>query len=209
MNRRTLLKMLSLAGAGSLVAGLSLWRSAPAAYFLITAHPEADRARLLRLAGYAHAGASSVTATPIAPSAQDLALLVGGVLVDPGRSGAVPPELATFVQAMRARKTPGHVLLAIEPEAPAAGAAVVFECDGVVVEQIALDKNYRRIELPGALGQTVFQLRDGRLSVTEASCRHQLCRKMSGHTAGKIICAPNRLVATITGSPVGVDAVTG
>ena len=87
---------------------------------------------------------------------------------------------------------------------------VVFEHDGQVCDQIPLHDNFARIEMPGLLGPTVFTLQDGRLSVVTSSCRHQLCKKMGARAGGRIICAPNRLVATLPRpASMGLDAVTG
>jgi hypothetical protein len=110
---------------------------------------------------------------------------------------------------VRARTTPGTVLLTVEAPRPHGGDTIVLASDGRTCEHVDPRRTYGRIVIPGALGPMVFQLRDGRLSVVEASCRHALCRKMGARASGRILCAPNRVVATLPGSQARLDAWTG
>ena len=55
----------------------------------------------------------------------------------------------------------------------------------------------------------VFEIKDGRLSVSYTDCPNRQCQKMGsvGSSGGSIICAPNRVSATVEGG--GIDAFTG
>lgn len=196
-----------LVGAAAATGGLARWATAAPrpSYFLITDTPDADRLALYRAAGAAR---WHVTTTPIEAAAQDLSLLVEGAVVDPTRNAHVARPVATFAHDVRRRSRPGRFLLTLEP-APATDDAATFSYDGRIVDRVRLDRNYDRIEMPGVMGPTVFRLHDGHLSVVTSSCRHELCRKMGTRASGKIICAPNRLVATLPGRPGLIDAVTG
>lgn len=211
MDRRKLLKMISLAGVGSLMAGASCWHreATRPSYFLITAQPDADRERLLRLAGLARVASLNVTTSPIQPAGQDLSIFCQGRLLDPAQDEAVARPMANFAQELRARPRRGHVLLAIEPTPPRPADVVTFEHDGVVIDRISLRKNYTHIDVPGEQGPTVFRLREGKLWVVASSCRHELCKKMGARATGAFICAPNRLVATLPSTPGVMDAITG
>ena len=210
MNRRQLLKTLALAGLTPWMASVVPWSPAPryASAFLITGRPAQDLPRLLRLLGLDPA-AAHIARTPMQPAPQDLSLLHHGSLVDPLTPG-VPAPLAGFAAELRARAQPGTMLLSVEPRQETPRDVVVFEHDGQVYDQIPLHHTFARIEMPGVLGPTVFTLQEGRLSVVASSCRHQLCKKMGARAGGRIICAPNRLVATLP-RPASVrwDAVTG
>lgn len=211
MNRRQALKTLT-------VAGLMPWATRPAArhlavdgtsFFLVTDRPTADPARLVRLLGL-DPSAISVTTRSMDPAAQDLSLFRRGHLVDPTRSAAVAPPLADLAAELRARPQPGAFLVTLTSRPSVPGDAVVFEVDGRVYDQVPLDRSFGRIVVPGAQGPTTFELRDGRLSVVSSSCRHQLCKKMGPRTDGALVCAPNRLVATLPPpAPSLFDAVTG
>jgi hypothetical protein len=206
MTRRDVLRLLPLAGLGLWAGGASRSSASPA-YFLLTDDPDGDLWRLIRSDGRSAAPAS-VTRTPVGPSAQDLTLLVDGAAVDPIRQ-RVPPAVARLAHAMRGRQSPAHTLLAIEPHAADLGGDILFEVDGVAVERIPVDQKYSRIEIAGVQGRNVFRLEGGRLSVVDTSCRHELCRRMGAQSSGRIICAPNRLVATLPGRAPLIDAITG
>jgi hypothetical protein len=201
---------MSLAGAGTLAVGASYWlREEPLpSYFLITEQPDADLARLRRLAGLPHPAALNVSTAPIPPAGQDLSILYRGRLLDPAQAEDAARPVADFARTLRARPRRGHVLLAVEPAPRRPDDVVTFE-HNAVVDRISLRKPYAYIDMPGAQGATVFRLRDGKLWVVASSCRHELCMKRGPQTAGRIICAPNRLVATLPHAPGAVDAITG
>jgi hypothetical protein len=201
--------MIPLAAAG-LLAGRHLMRpDRTVACYLVTDSPEADVAVLLRLLHLGRAGDVHVSALPVAPVAQDFTLIIDGRPIDPATDPAVSSDIASFARQVRRRPGDAHRIIAIERASPSSAGVVCFEVDGVTREVVPVDKCYRRIDITGVAGNTAFRLDDGRLSVVEASCRHALCRKMRGQTSGRIICAPNRLVATLPRPQVLIDAVSG
>ena len=210
MNRRQLLKTITLAGLTPWVTSFAPWDPRPryASSFIITDRPAEDGPRLVHLLGLDLA-AAHIARTPMQPAAQDLSLIQHGGLVDPTIPGVSEP-LAGFAAELRARPQPGSVLVSVEPRQETPQDVVIFEHDGQVYDQIPLHHNFARIEMPGVLGPTVFALQEGRLSVVTSSCRHQLCKKMGTRSGGRIICAPNRLVATLPRpASMGLDAMTG
>lgn len=211
MHRRQLLKMMSLAGAGTLAAGTAYryFREVPSSYFLITAQPEQDRARLMHLAGVSERTAVTITAMPIQPAAQDLSILHDGKLLDPVRTSGLSTALVAFTRTLRARPERGHTLLTLEPKTPPRHNVATIAYNGVVVDQLRLDKTYRTIDVPGAVGPSTLRLQDGKLRVVASSCRHGLCKKMGAHATGTLVCAPNKLVVTLPQSPGLIDALTG
>jgi hypothetical protein len=45
--------------------------------------------------------------------------------------------------------------------------------------------------------------------VVKASCGHSICKRMDGLTRGRIVCVPNKIIASINSSrKSAVDAVT-
>jgi hypothetical protein len=84
----------------------------------------------------------------------------------------------------------------------------VVEVDGQVVHRLDLSVDDQRI-VTGSLGETVVQVRDGRIRVADSVCPHNICVR-SGWTnrAGDlIVCVPNRVVVRVEGDGE-VDAVT-
>lgn len=72
----------------------------------------------------------------------------------------------------------------------------------------------RVITVPGPLGDTILEVRDGTVRFVDSPCRDRICV-----AAGELVatgqwaaCLPNRVFATVTGAPVpsegGVDAST-
>lgn len=212
MDRREFLKRATLFGGGAVAASLLFGTQAGAAeteYFLITDHPAEDTRRLLHLVGL-HAGSGiRVESTPIRPSAQDLSLVSGGRVIDPGQDPQITSTLRRLTTALRKRTARGHTLVHIANRGKQRKNTVRFEVNGRIVEQVNISIDYNSIVIPGAQGETTFRVQDGRLSVVTSSCRHQLCQKMGARRYGRIICAPNKLVASVSGSQNTLDGITG
>ena len=208
MNRR---EMIKLAGFGVLIGtasapSLGLFDHART-FFLLTSRPDEDLLLLRRAASFRR-GEIRVASTAVASVRQDMTVLTGGDIVDP--SHGAPVRLARFVHELRRREDPATFLLQVDEGPDASGPNVLtIEQGGVVREVIDLGRSYRSIEVPGAVGATTLQLQDGCLSVVKASCRHENCRKMGAHRHGRLICAPNRLVATMPGRIATYDATAG
>lgn len=211
ISRRRFLKMSALLGVGTISGGL-LWLKAglnERSYFLITDNPTGDFTRLLRITGLAEDKGAGIEYTRIQPSFLDLGIIDNGRLVDPRRAIGLEPELTDFANALWARKSTGKHLIKIETPRFVQNDLVLFEVNGEIVEQVSLQNNYRQIAVAGKNSGTSFELKDGYLSVTQASCRHEVCKKIGPIYSGRIICAPNKLVATINPAQRLFDGVTG
>jgi hypothetical protein len=145
----------------------------------------------------------------MAPAAQDLSILGEKGLIDPVREPGPWGELSDLALELRARREPGVFLLEVEPIQPETDWTVEIQVAGKTVERVGLARNYREIPVAGRNGDTVFRLVDGAISVVRSSCRHKLCEKMGPVHTGRVVCAPNRLVALMRGAPSAVDSITG
>lgn len=218
MNRREWLKILSggtaaVAAAGTAVTPLP-WLACSSdrlAFYAITPHP--SRTTDLILAA-TNTPASSVTISirQIADSTPDVTLVRNGVLVDPNSPNA-PDALSYVARNLKAYQQPATHLVSLEPAQPVSRRdpdRIVFEVDGRVVESIDRDAEYSRIEIRGADGLTIFGLKERQLRVASSSCRHKLCMRCGAMRSGRIICAPNRLVASVGHRQLeGFDTITG
>lgn len=72
----------------------------------------------------------------------------------------------------------------------------------------------RVIVVPGPLGDTILEIRDGAVRFVDSPCRDKICVAAGelSATGQWAACLPNRVFATVTGAPVpdegGVDAST-
>lgn len=80
------------------------------------------------------------------------------------------------------------------------GSRVIIESDGKTYGSYPLSEG-RRITVTRGKHSNIVQIKDGGVSVTEASCHNQVCVKHKAiHTTGEsIICLPNKMVVKITG----------
>ena len=211
MNRRQVLKILSATGVGALAAGIGLFETAEASptLFFVTNDVRGDLMRLSRIFGVRAFNRSTVATTAIQPAAQDLSLIADGRLIDPSVDVDIPAPLRQFAFDIRKRTTPGQYLVSVSPKSPEPKNKVVIELDGKVFDELPLDAEYRRIEVPGAMGTTVLALNGGQVAVTHASCKHGLCKKVGAQSTGHIVCAPNRLVVRMPSAPTLLDAISG
>lgn len=209
MNRRQWIQLIAAGGASAAIFGLGArYDAAGASYFLCTSSPDADLKRLFRAVD-ADPLAYTVT-TRLAPAFRhDLAVLSGATLRDPAGDKGLPTSIAALANALRRRGEPARYLLIVEPREQETTSAIVIEQDGVLREVIDPKKPYRRIDVGGPCGRTTFRLHDGRLSVVEASCRHRNCRNVGEVSLGRIVCAPNRLVATLPHAKAAYDFLAG
>jgi hypothetical protein len=207
--------MIKMAGFGALIGAASapfLDLSGHAAhdarsFFLLTSHPDEDLLLLRRAAPFRR-GQIRVASSAVASLRQDLTVLTGGGIIDPSQGKEV--RLVRFVHELRRRADPATFLLQVDVGPEASGPNVLtIEQNGVVRDLIDVSRSYRSIEVPGADGATTLRLQDGSLSVVKASCRHENCRKMGARRHGSLICAPNRLVATMPGRITLFDVTTG
>ncbi|HKJ68060.1 MAG TPA: NusG domain II-containing protein [bacterium] len=212
MDRRGFLKIASLIGAGAAVSTFSIRTPVAATerqFFLITDQPHKDAARLKQAAGIASADELSMNTTPIQPANQDLSIMWNSKLRDPLKDAAIPKSVRNFTRQLRSRPYKGHLLVTLERRQRKPDNTVEFEVDGQLMEQVNLDRDYNEIVIPGVQGNTTFRIRDGEVVVTESSCRHSLCEKVGTLHTGRIICAPNKLVATVHSTHQHLDSITG
>jgi len=210
LDRRAFLKLTSFAGAGVLAAGLPIWKTdaRETALVFITDIPEKDTERLLAIASEYLNKKPTIETQLIAPTAQDLSLVRDTELMDPTCSSKVPAEIRTFTSELRQRKNVGGYCVTMSSGKDESGDKVTFEVDGRIIEEVDRSGHYENITIAGAQGDTRFALRNGKLSAVHSSCKHDICVKMGEKKSGRIICAPNKLVATING-PRQVDSITG
>ncbi len=206
-DREHFLRMVAWTGAGATLGGLGLLTGTgkPITSFLITSNPDRDRDRLLSIID--PGWNASVNVKLIQPVVQDVGLLLDGQLVDPIQNHAIN-GLRDMAYELRRRTEPGRYFVTIASNNQPPTNEITIAVDGQVVHRFGLHESHSGIVVPGKYGQTTFNLRDGALAVTGSSCRHGLCSKLGWVSEGKIICAPNRLVASIGLDKAGPDTIS-
>jgi len=100
----------------------------------------------------------------------------------------------------------------VSREAMPQGPDIVITVDGKPQYTLPGDKD-RLVSIPGPFGDTVVEIRDGKVRVREAHCPNRICEKQGWISKGAIVCLPNHIVITVGGKadnlPKGIDAVTG
>ncbi len=208
MRREEFLKMCATAGTGLLAAGMGYWlEGGPSRHIaVISDSPSGDSRRLSALR---YAAEDIVCSELPGPGvAQDLTVLCDGTVLDPLRPGEPDPELRAFARELRSRRAPGGFLIFTRHSAPAGDDEIQFSVDGLVVERIPRSRSYQRIVIDGKVGQTEFRLTNGVLIAVTSSCSHKVCVRTGPIRSGQIICAPNRLVASL-GAGHGLDGIIG
>ncbi len=90
------------------------------------------------------------------------------------------------------------------------GTTVRIETDGKLYKTAALSMN-QTFAVPGPLGNTLVEIHDGHVHVSESPCSNKLCIKTGRISlTGQIIaCLPNKVVARIVGDEdAPYDALT-
>ena len=79
------------------------------------------------------------------------------------------------------------------------GAAVQVLQGGEVTDTLPLDRNVTRRYESGNGGSNIVEIKDGQVSVTEASCPDKVCvnHGPTDQTADPIVCLPNKLVVRV------------
>ena len=79
------------------------------------------------------------------------------------------------------------------------GATVQVTRDGQTVDTFPLSRDGTHRYENGSGGYNIVEVRDGQVSVTEASCPDQICVRHgpTDQTADPIVCLPNKLVVTV------------
>ncbi len=209
MDRRDFLKLASVTGVGLVAVSLPFRGKAEKLpqFFMITKNPEHDVRNLLRAAGLSET--IKINSMPVQPAGQDLSVMWNGKFRDPLKDPEVPASIRDFAGRLRKRETNGHSLVTIEKYSSGAGNIVTFEYNGKIVEQVSLDTDYDSIEIPGEFGATIFEIRNGKVEVTRSSCGNHLCENQGAVRSGRIVCAPNKLVANVRYGINQLDCITG
>jgi len=101
--------------------------------------------------------------------------------------------------------------LALLPGRGPSGAVAVIESENRLLQKVDLSQD-RDLSVSGPLGETLVEIRSGRIRVSQSPCPHQICVKTGFRDkSGEVIaCIPNRVVITIVESGVNddIDAVT-
>lgn len=75
------------------------------------------------------------------------------------------------------------------------GSRVVVNAAGVKYEYSAeLDGTY---SVPGELGPTTFEIKDGRVRITDSPCPNKTCISQGWHNP--LVCLPNKVMITVEG----------
>jgi hypothetical protein len=92
------------------------------------------------------------------------------------------------------------------------GSDVIIERDGKPAYTLPLYVD-RLFSLDGPYGNTLIEIRGGKVRVKEAHCRNQICVREGWVSKGVIVCLPNKLVIIVGGDKKdrqhGIDAITG
>ncbi|MFH0826214.1 MAG: NusG domain II-containing protein [Pseudomonadota bacterium] len=90
------------------------------------------------------------------------------------------------------------------------GSTVEVSSDNVLYGRYSLNKN-RVVNVPGPLGETVLDIRDGTAFIRSSPCKNKQCVHMGrlDHKGGLLVCVPNRVVVRVGGeSSDELDAVS-
>ena len=92
------------------------------------------------------------------------------------------------------------------------GNTVQIEVNGNPVYLLPIEKD-RIVSVKGSLGNTVIEIKNHKVRITESPCDNKLCIQQKWIEKGSIVCLPNRVVVII-GSQADemnkrVDAITG
>lgn len=91
------------------------------------------------------------------------------------------------------------------------GAYGVIESQGNAGRRLDLSSD-QEVSVSGPLGETVVEVKDGRIRVKRSPCPHQVCVKMGfkGTDGDVVACVPNRVVVRVTGDKDtnSIDGVT-
>lgn len=92
-----------------------------------------------------------------------------------------------------------------------AGSKVIIESDGKLYATYRLDQNIS-VEVKSNNGTNTVVIENGRVDVTQGSCRNQVCVKHAtiSRSGESIVCLPNRLLVKIEGEGGdGPDVISG
>ncbi|HDL20040.1 MAG TPA: NusG domain II-containing protein [Nitrospirae bacterium] len=91
------------------------------------------------------------------------------------------------------------------------GTEVIIDVNGKQVYMLPLNTD-KSVKVKGPLGDTLVEIRDGKVRITESPCPNKICIKQGWIKRGAIVCLPNRIVVRVNSTKDGnrkVDAITG
>ena len=91
------------------------------------------------------------------------------------------------------------------------GTEVIIDVNGKQVYMLQLNTD-KSVKVKGPLGDTLVEIRDGKVRITESPCPNKICIKQGWIKRGAIVCLPNRIVVRVNSTKDGnrkVDAITG
>lgn len=96
------------------------------------------------------------------------------------------------------------------------GSMVEIEVNGKLEYALPLSID-KTVEMDGAAGKTIVEIKDNRVRIKDSTCNKRLCVHQGWVDKGAVICLPNKVVVRITGAPGGknngirkdLDGITG
>jgi hypothetical protein len=88
--------------------------------------------------------------------------------------------------------------------------AVVRITSADTVRAVAVPDRGRVIKVAGPLGETLVELKDGRVRITESPCPHRFCIRTGAidRPGAPIVCVPNGVLVEWLGGVAEVDGTT-
>lgn len=88
---------------------------------------------------------------------------------------------------------------------------IIIEINGKPAYTLSLYAD-RLFSVDGPYGNTLMEIKEGKVRVKEANCPNQLCAKEGWISKGVIVCLPNKLTIIVGSSKKnqqsGIDAIT-
>lgn len=77
--------------------------------------------------------------------------------------------------------------------------SAVIENESGVYEKINLNSEYKKIIIPGRNGKVTGSIKEGRVKIVSAPCRHKICMQINNaaNAGDYIACAPNKILIRI------------
>jgi len=92
------------------------------------------------------------------------------------------------------------------------GHTVRIEVNGHLVYLLPIEKD-RIVSVKGSVGNTIIEIKDHKVRITESPCDNKLCILQGWIEKGSIVCLPNRVIVIISSQEdelnKRVDAITG
>ncbi len=85
------------------------------------------------------------------------------------------------------------------------GNLVNVSVDDKTVYKLYLDED-RVVSVEGPLGDNIIEIKNGKVRVKDAPCPQKLCVRQGWVDRGAIVCLPNRVVVSISGSKESEDS---